>query len=176
VQAKATRAKSVDSAISSSAPGRNQQSFPILQTARSRSLTRTNSRNASSDEEIPPALNSQPVVSGISSQGEQYTEAPEEGRNIIRFPVATLPRAEQPKDELKFRRERDAVYSRRKRERKRIHVEELQKQELHLTAWNDVLRSEGDRLEELLCSAQEEIKRKRGGGGGGSGELLISEY
>jgi hypothetical protein len=74
--------------------------------------------------------------------------------------VGVLPRAEQPEDERNFRRKRDAVYSKRKRERKRIELEVLQHQELHLGAWNDVLRAEGNRLEELIRAAHQAIEHR----------------
>jgi hypothetical protein len=171
-------AKSVDGAISSAPSGINKQSFPVMQTARARSLERSDSNIVSSEDKKPTALDTEDtVVTGIGEAQSTEAGAKKERRSISRFPVATLPRGALPKDELAFRRKRDAVYSQRKRERKRIEVEELQKQELLLSAWNDVLRSEGDRLEELLRTAQEEKKRRRGvgGGGGGSGDWPIYE-
>jgi hypothetical protein len=106
-----------------------------------------------------PAPNNQQKARAKSLERQQQQPSREER---ISFPIASLPRAEQPVEEQNFRRKRDVVYSKNKRERKKIEVEVLQKQERQLSTCNQALRSESERLEELLRTAQEEIKRRGG--------------
>jgi hypothetical protein len=135
-----------------------------------RSSAATTSNRGGARRQLEQSSSAAAAAGGGSEQKEE-----DEERNIINanntisFPVATLPRGEQPLEELHFRRQRDVVYSKRKRERQRIEVEELQKQELHWRAWNEVLRCQSLRLEELLRNAHDEIRRRRNGGGGSGG-------
>jgi hypothetical protein len=114
-------------------------------------------RTAVDSPPIPPKLS---VASAIANAAAP--PAPGDARRSPPLPSTTttttrvLPRAEQPEDERDFRRKRDAIYSKRKRERKRIEIEELHKQQLHLGALNDVLRAESERLEQMLRAAQKE--------------------
>jgi hypothetical protein len=63
----------------------------------------------------------------------------------------------ETEEQKQLRRQRDIGYAKRKRERQRIEIEVLQQQKSTETAWNAVLLSESQRLQELLRAAQVEI-------------------
>lgn len=68
---------------------------------------------------------------------------------------------EETTEQRDRRRQQEVIYGRRKRERERIEIQVLHQEHHRLRTNNDALRREGNRLEQLLRRAEEEVEHEQ---------------
>jgi hypothetical protein len=129
--------------------------------ARAKSVDRANSRVRNNNNKQTDAPKQQKARAKSVDRVKTKTTVSLAGEPPIPLPGIPLPRGEQLEVERAFRRQRDVIYDKRKRERKWIELEVLQDQRLHLEVTNELLREEGEMLEKLVSAAEQQIEQQQ---------------